>query len=199
MNEGYFNPGLTQYNKSHMYQTYDVTPYIRNGRNAAGAVMAEGWWSGGITFTGENWNYFGDRQSVLAQIVITYDDGETENIVTSPGKWKFYGDGPVTYGSLFQGEVYDARRELEVKGWSTAEYDDTSWKPAQEVALEGTASHDGGWSHLNPGDYSQYRLTGQTGQGATAVKEPLPPSLLKRCARGCSFTTWGRTWWAFRA
>lgn len=171
VNEGYFNPGLTQYNKSHMYQTYDVTPYIRNGRNAAGAVMAEGWWSGGITFTGENWNYFGDRQSVLAQIVITYDDGETENIVTSPGKWKFYGDGPVTYGSLFQGEVYDARRELEVKGWSTAEYDDTSWKPAQEVALEGTASHDGGWSHLNPGDYSQYRLTGQTGQGATAVKE----------------------------
>jgi alpha-L-rhamnosidase len=28
----YFNPGLTQYNKNHMYQTYDVTSAVKQGK-----------------------------------------------------------------------------------------------------------------------------------------------------------------------
>ncbi|MEY3855103.1 MAG: hypothetical protein RIS68_1117, partial [Bacteroidota bacterium] len=59
----YFNPGLTQYNKTHQYQTFDVTSLVKSGQNAWGAWLSEGWWSGNITFTGDNWNYFGDRQS----------------------------------------------------------------------------------------------------------------------------------------
>ncbi|MBW1279553.1 alpha-L-rhamnosidase N-terminal domain-containing protein, partial [Escherichia coli] len=43
----YFNPGLTQYNKTHLYQTFDVTAQVQAGPNALGAVLAEGWWSGG--------------------------------------------------------------------------------------------------------------------------------------------------------
>ena len=62
--EDYFNPGVTQYNKTHLYQTFDVTDYVQIGQNAIGAFLAEGWWSGGATFTGENWNFFGDRQSL---------------------------------------------------------------------------------------------------------------------------------------
>lgn len=73
--EDYFNPGVTQYNKTHLYQTFDVTDYVQIGQNAIGAFLAEGWWSGGATFTGENWNFFGDRQSLLAKLVITYKDG----------------------------------------------------------------------------------------------------------------------------
>ena len=30
----YFNPGLTQYNKTHLYQTYDVSDLIKIGKNA---------------------------------------------------------------------------------------------------------------------------------------------------------------------
>ena len=79
----YFNPGLTQYNKTHMYQTYDVTSAIRSGsKNALGAWLGEGWWSGNITYSGENWNYFGDRPSLLSQLVISYADG-SEEIITS--------------------------------------------------------------------------------------------------------------------
>ncbi|SFV05623.1 glycoside hydrolase family 78 protein [Pseudoduganella namucuonensis] len=40
--DDYFNPGMTQYNKSHLYQTFDVTKYLVPGRNALGAVMGEG-------------------------------------------------------------------------------------------------------------------------------------------------------------
>ena len=73
-------PGFTQYNKTHPYQVYDVTGMVRSGANAMGAVLAEGWWSGGMTFTGENWNYFGDRQSLLAKLTITYADGSVERV-----------------------------------------------------------------------------------------------------------------------
>lgn len=85
--EDYFNPGITQYNKTHLYQTFDVTEYVHSGRNALGALLAEGWWSGGATFTGDNWNFFGDRQSLLAKLVITYADGRTDVVVTDPLSW----------------------------------------------------------------------------------------------------------------
>ena len=69
--EDYFTPGLTQYDKTHMYQTYDVTRMVRSGRNALGAMLGEGWWSGLLSF-GPIWNHFGDRQSLLARLVIRY-------------------------------------------------------------------------------------------------------------------------------
>ena len=74
VNKDYFNPGSTQYNKTHLYRTFDVTDLLRSGENAMGAVLGEGWWSGGATFMGEYWNFFGDRQSLLAKLVITYTD-----------------------------------------------------------------------------------------------------------------------------
>ncbi len=78
----YYNPGQTQYNKTHFYQTYDVTDMLDEGPNAIGAFMAEGWWSGLLSI-GAVWNHFGDRQSLLAKLEITYDDGSTGVIVTN--------------------------------------------------------------------------------------------------------------------
>lgn len=167
----YFNPGASQYNRTHFYQTFDVTPYIRQGKNALGAILAEGWWSGGCTFTGNNWNYFGDRQSLLAKLKITYEDGKTETIVTNPHTWKYFDEGPIIYGSLFQGEIYDATREKETEGWSTASYDDSMWKLAQIVPLAGTISEEGGGNSPKVNDYSRYRLTGQLGSTVKAVNE----------------------------
>ena len=150
--EDYFNPGVTQYNKTHLYQTFDVTDYVQIGQNAIGAFLAEGWWSGGATFTGENWNFFGDRQSLLAKLVITYKDGHEKVIVTDPSTWQYCNNGPVLYGSLFQGEVYDALKDSEMEGWNTALYTpNESWKPAVEVALNG---------HISTSRKSQYALGG---------------------------------------
>lgn len=171
MGEDYFNPGLTQYNKAHVYQTYDVTEYIEYGKNALGAVLAEGWWSGGATFMGYNWNFFGDRQSLLAKLVITYDDGKEETVVTDPATWQYYDKGPVKYGSFFQGEVYDATREEQVEGWATASYIATGWKPACEIPLKGTVSEVPGDGMPPVNDYSAYTLTAQTGQTVKAIRE----------------------------
>ena len=160
----YFNPGLTQYNKTLMYQTYDVTDMINAGENALGVYMGEGWWSGNITYSGENWNYFGDRSSLLAKMVITYADGSQQFITTNEKDWKLYTDGPVRYGSFFQGEVYDAAKEKAVRGWSSANYDAGQWKNAVEVPLEGTSYQDENF------DYSDLEIIGQLGKNASIVK-----------------------------
>jgi alpha-L-rhamnosidase len=164
----HYNPGQTQYNKSHMYQTYDVTGMVRRGGNALGAMMAEGWWSGLLSF-GSIWNHFGDRQSLLAKLVITYADGTGEIITTNDRDWKFFNEGPVIYSSLDLGEIYDATREAAVDGWTRAGYDDSGWKQASVVPLDGT-TFSGEEREFNGTvtsfDFNDLKLTGQIGNSA---------------------------------
>lgn len=172
--DDYLNPGLSQYNKTHFYQTFDVTGLVTAGKNAMGAILGEGWWSGGSTYTGNYWNFFGDRQSLLTKLIITYRDGSEQEIYSDPEHWRYYNQGPVVYGSLFQGEVYDARREAAVKGWATPGYDDKNWKPAVEVLLDGHISTDHRDTAANipvVDDYSKLELIGQVGPTIKAVKK----------------------------
>ncbi|MFR5992385.1 MAG: alpha-L-rhamnosidase N-terminal domain-containing protein [Mediterraneibacter faecis] len=39
-------PDLMSYEKVLMYQTYDVTERLREGKNVIGVELADGWWSG---------------------------------------------------------------------------------------------------------------------------------------------------------
>ena len=172
--DDYFNPGLTQYNKHHMYQTFDITDCVHSGENALGVIMGEGWWSGAITYMGYLWNLFGDRQSVLANLVITYADGTEDKIVSNPETWKYFDDGPVVYGSFFQGEVYDARKETFIKGWVDVSYDDSAWKRSTEVNQERAIVDDKTIEAARMpavNDFSEMKLIGQYGQTVKKVKE----------------------------
>lgn len=84
----YLNPGASQYNKSHYYQTYDLTSLLRRGSNMLGFTLAEGWWSGAVSFDTANWNWFGDRQSLLCCLEIEYSDGTSDIIVSQPDRWE---------------------------------------------------------------------------------------------------------------
>ncbi|MFM1878225.1 MAG: hypothetical protein RLZZ241_1091 [Bacteroidota bacterium] len=158
-----FTPGLTQYNRTHQYQTYDVTNLMHAGKeNVLGAWLSEGWWAGNITYSGENWNYFGDRPSLRALLEITYEDGTTATVTTQPETWNLFSDGPLRYGSFFQGEVYDAQQEVAVRNWSRPEYDAIGWEKAVSVPLEG---------NIFPGlNYDNLQLIGQIGNMPTVVK-----------------------------
>lgn len=180
----YFNPGLTQYNKTHTYQTYDVTDHLTAGRdNAIGICLGQGWWSGNYTFTGGNWNVFGDRQSALAKLVITYRDGTTQTVTTNDNDWTYFNDGPVLYGSFFQGEASDARTGQRIEGWNTVAYDDSHRKKATQVPLEGTAymSSDngaaGGRGRSASMNYDKMSLVAQIGENAGIVKTLTAQSL----------------------
>jgi alpha-L-rhamnosidase len=172
--DDYFNPGLTQYNKHQMYQTYDVTELVKPGENAMGAILGEGWWSGAITYMGYLWNLFGDCQSLLAKLVITYADGTQETVVSNPDTWHYFNDGPVIYGSFFQGEVYDARKEATIEGWSEASYNPSGWEKAKEVNPVGVIVHDrvieqNRMPAVN--DFSTLKLIGQYGQTVKKIDE----------------------------
>lgn len=172
--EDYFNPGLTQYNKHHMYQTYDVTDHLRPGDNAMGVIMGEGWWSGAITYMGYLWNLFGDRQSLLAMLAITYADGTEETVVTDPESWYYYDNGPVVYSSFFQGEAYDARKESLTDGWSKSGYDASAWKKAVEINPERAIVHDKAIEQNQMpavNDFSDLKLVGQQGQTVKKIGE----------------------------
>lgn len=175
--EEYFSPGLTQYNKTQLYQTYDVTAMVSaNANNALGAILSEGWWSGNITFTGENWNFFGDRQSLLAKLVITYNDGSEQTITTNPNTWKYHNDGPIRYGSFFQGEVYDANKESAITDWSKPGFNDFNWTKTQTIGLEGTTYNNPSASSSNL-DFTGMKLMGIPGVTATIVKTLKPVSM----------------------
>ncbi|WP_372630652.1 family 78 glycoside hydrolase catalytic domain [Cohnella sp.] len=123
-------PGWTSYDKRLQYQTYDVTELVREGGNALGAMVANGWYKGRLGWENKS-NHYGDRRAVLVQMHIRYRDG-TETVIVSDEAWKTE-TGPVLFSELYDGETYDARREW--KGWSEPGFNDSSWSAAEKLDL----------------------------------------------------------------
>ena len=108
------DPAWTTYDKRVLYVTYDVTPYLRQGPNAAGVMLGEGWYK---------------SRALLLQIHVEFEDGTTVTIVSDPS-WKAAA-GPIIEDSVYHGETYDARRET--PGWDRPNFDDGAWGPAEAV------------------------------------------------------------------
>ncbi|MFC5847220.1 family 78 glycoside hydrolase catalytic domain [Deinococcus petrolearius] len=122
-------PGWTSYHHRLRYQTVDVTALLREGRNALGASLGDGWYRGRLGFGGGRRNIYGDRLALLAQLEITYADGAVERVVTD-GSWRA-STGAILAADLYDGETCDAR--LEPGGWSEAGFDDAGWWAVREV------------------------------------------------------------------
>jgi alpha-L-rhamnosidase len=118
-----FAPGWTDYRQTIRYQTYDVTPFLREGENVLAAILGDGWFCGKVGW-GQR-QYYGDRPSVLAQLTISFADG-TNVVIASDSSWKT-SSGPILESDIMMGETYDAR--LELGNWSEPSYDDAAWAP----------------------------------------------------------------------
>lgn len=125
--DSYLSPGWTSYRKRLQYQVYDVTASLRNGLNAIGVTLGNGWFKGRIGF-GTQHSFYGDTRALLLQLEIEYIDGTKKTIHTDE-HWKS-SYGPILMSDIYDGEYYDAR--LEKTGWSSPGYtEDHSWKNAQ--------------------------------------------------------------------
>jgi alpha-L-rhamnosidase len=120
--DAYLTPGWTSYNKRLQYQAYDVTDMIRQGRNAIGVMLGNGWYRGTIGYDWQH-NVYGKDISLLLQLVIRYKDGHTDTVATGPG-WRS-STGEVLYAEIYNGETIDHRKEK--TGWALPGYDDASW------------------------------------------------------------------------
>jgi alpha-L-rhamnosidase len=122
IDDAYLTPGWTSYNKRLQYQTYDVTDLIKNGSNAVGVMLGNGWYRGIIGFN-DNINVYGKDIALLCQLNIQYADGTTQTIA-SDDTWKS-STGEVRYAEIYNGETIDAR--LDKTGWTTTGYNDADW------------------------------------------------------------------------
>ena len=121
----FMSPGWTNYDKTILYNLYDVTSMLKQGKNAIGAIVGNGFY---------NINRERYRKLVIAwgnpkligQLRIQYTDGTEQVLVTGPD-WKT-APSPITYTSIYGGEDYDAR--LEQADWNLAGFNDISWKSA---------------------------------------------------------------------
>ena len=120
-----FTPGWTSYNKRLQYQTYDISNLLQNGNNAVGAMLGDGWYRGSLAWE-NNWGIWGKKLGLLCQLQIVFQDGSTQTIV-SDESWKGSQNGPITINGIYNGETYDARKEI--SDWNKASFNDASWKP----------------------------------------------------------------------
>ncbi len=132
-------PGWTSYQHRLQYQTYDVTHELRDGTNAVGLIVADGWYKGELGWEGRKGHY-GNIRAARLELYVKYQDGSEDLIITDP-TWKS-STGPIRYAEIYHGERYDAR--LEKEGWSGSNYNDADWHevivtdqvPANLVAQE---------------------------------------------------------------
>ncbi|TAM97910.1 MAG: hypothetical protein EPN39_10195 [Chitinophagaceae bacterium] len=112
-------PEWTDYRKRVQYQTYNVTPLLRDGKNVIGAMLADGWYVGPL-MTNPQRGVYGINRRLIAQLEIEKEDGSWETICTD-SSWKVYPNGPVRSASVYNGETYHGN--LAIKGWATPGYD----------------------------------------------------------------------------
>lgn len=124
-------PGWTSYHKHLRYQTYDVTSMLKEGENGIGAMLGAGWYKGKMGFVGER-NHYGTQTAFLGQLKIEYMDGSTDTIVTDES-W-LGNDAPVLFSEIYDGEIYDARKEL--IGWNMAGYMEDGWRNVEAVSYD---------------------------------------------------------------
>ncbi len=193
--EDELTPGWTSYHKHLCYQVYDVGGLLREGRNMLGAMVGAGWYKGKMGFLHVRNNY-GERAAFLMQLVVRYRDGREEVFVTDESFEA--ADGPVLFSEIYDGETYDARKEI--PGWNRCGCEKAGLsggsgqgavKPAQGGAGEGLP----GKSDRIPGDgehtwrpvesvaFPREALTPQSGS-RVGVMERLPAQRIFTTPKG---------------
>lgn len=158
--DSFYNPGFTDYRKRLMYQTYDITPFLREGKNVIGAVVKKGYYTGYVGYT-EKPMVYGRQNSFLAKMIIEYADGSCQTVVTDQS-WEFTGEGSVINADYQQGEVADSRREID---WNTAKFSKCGvhqW-PERVIPTNGELS-----------ETEEFLITAQSGEEARIERVLLP-------------------------
>jgi alpha-L-rhamnosidase len=120
------DPALTEYSRLIFYVTFDVTRQLDPGKNTLGAILGNGRFyaprAGDKTpVRFKNYGY----PRLLLQLEIEYADGTRQRVV-SDGGWKVTADGPTRTNNEYDGEEYDARKEM--PGWDKPGFNDSRWQ-----------------------------------------------------------------------
>lgn len=127
-------PAATDYRKSVFYNTFDVTTLLNKGSNVIATVLGNGrFFTMRQDYKPKKINTFG-YPKLLFQLEIEYADGKKKTIM-SDESWKLTTDGPIRTNNEYDGEEYDATREL--TGWDKPGYNDSKWMKPELVKAPG--------------------------------------------------------------
>ena len=132
-------PGWTNYRKTVLYNTYDITDQIKPGENVLGIMLGNGMYNvpgiaGRYTkFIGS----FGVPKMIL-QLHLTFADG-TQQVIASDHTWQT-APGPIVLSSIYGGEDFDARKDPQ--GWDR-KASGAPWTPAIEVGAPSGSNRSG--------------------------------------------------------
>ena len=122
------NPAYTQYNKRVLYSTYDITSLLNSSNNAIGIMLGSSYYK----------HFVSSNLAVRAEIYVTYTDGAGFSYGTNTSYFKALKGGPITYDDVYNGERYDATKEL--PGWSSYGFNDSGWAAPSTISYTGTIS-----------------------------------------------------------
>ncbi len=122
---GFLTPGWTNYDKSVLYNCYDVTSLLQQGKNALGVIVGNGFYYINRERYRKLVVAYGEP-ALIGQLRIIYTDGKVDVFVTDEN-WKC-APSPITYSSIYGGEDYDAG--LEPGNWNKIGFDDSAWQYA---------------------------------------------------------------------
>lgn len=124
-------PAPTDYRRTVLYNAYDVTSML-SGRNAIGVVLGNGRYftmqQNKKPYKITNFGY----PKLRANLIIEFADGK-KKVVSTNTKWRLNADGPIRSNNEYDGEIYDARKEL--GDWTRPGFDDAGWMKAERVAI----------------------------------------------------------------
>ena len=123
----YFAPGFTSYKTRLLYQTYDVKDLLNKKDNSLIVNVAGGWAVGSFVFTRKN-RITADRQALLMELRLEYEDGTSEVIGTDE-TWKVSCDGSYKLADIYDGESYDATIDNEKLNFHNASVENVKIHP----------------------------------------------------------------------
>ncbi|MCD6596875.1 MAG: family 78 glycoside hydrolase catalytic domain, partial [Bacteroidales bacterium] len=107
-----------------LYETYNITPYLREGENTLAVCLGNGWYFQNNRDEDLGYNYGTPR--FISRFEVELADG-SEKMIFSDESWKT-SMGPILHNGVYSGEIYDAR--VEQKGWNTTGFNDHDWNAA---------------------------------------------------------------------
>lgn len=128
------NNANTDPSKTLPYQMFEITENLEKGLNTLGVYLGKGWIGLPLTTAGD----FDSIYKMSVQILTIGENGEKTWHRPGLGKWFFTQKGPVVYDSIYNGEVYDARKEI--PHWDQPDHDhyksDIVWNRMVETEPE---------------------------------------------------------------
>jgi len=124
-------PGWTSYHHRLNYEVFDIAPLLHEGENIIAVEVAEGWYATRLGFHGGKRFIYGDEMALIAQLEI--DSEHSREVIISDSSWKSHYSALIS-SEIYDGEVYDAREEVEGEDWTTNLFQDHhSWSEVREI------------------------------------------------------------------